>query len=590
MSRIGVFVCHCGINIAGTVDVERVAEEIGQCPEVVYTTDHRYMCSEPGQQLLREVIAEQGLDGVVVAACSPTMHQETFRRTGSKVGLNPYRCEIANIREQCSWVHEHEPARATDKAIEIVRTVVEKVAWDEQLDPFRLPLTKRALIIGGGIAGIQAALDVANAGYPVVLVEREAHLGGKMARLSGTYLNFTAAPGLLERKIEQVLDHSNIQVLTGARIIGVEGYVGNFIVEVSGSKVSGFELDEPETVRLSAHDEVSDLNPETMGFEVGAVVVATGWDAYPMEQLPEYGGGEIPDVVDGLAFEGMLRDGAGLRRPSDGRAPREVVFAQCAGSRDPERGVPYCSKVCCMVVAKQALMFKDRVPDGQAYVFYIDIRSAGKGYDEYVQQAMEEHDILYLRGKVSKIFRDGDRVVVWGADTLSGRPVEVAADLVVLATPMSPSRQALALAQTLRVGVDQDGFFSEAHPKLRPVESLTAGVFLAGAAQGPKDIPETVSQASGAAAKVLQLFSQDEMVQEPTVACVIEQLCSGCGACVEACPYDARSIHPVWHIAVVNAALCQNCGACVVACPNKASQIYNWTPKQILAMADAVVE
>jgi len=229
------------------------------------------------------------------------------------------------------------------------------------------------------------------------------------------------------------------------------------------------------------------------------------------------------------------------------------------------------------------------VPEGQAYVFYIDIRSAGKGYDEYVQRAMEEQDILYLRGKVSKIFSDGDKVIVWGADTLSGRTVEVAADLVVLATPMTPSHQAFELARTLRIGIDQNGFFSEAHPKLRPIESLTAGVFLAGAAQGPKDIPETVSQASGAAAKVLKLFSQDEMTQEPMVACVIEELCSGCGVCVEACPYDARSIHPVWHVATVNAALCQNCGACVVACPNKASQIHNWTLAQILAMADVVV-
>jgi heterodisulfide reductase subunit A len=576
VSRIGVFVCHCGINIAGTVDVERVAEEIGQHPEVVYAETYRYMCSEPGQQLLREAIAEHRLDGVVVAACSPAMHQETFRRAGSRVGLNAYRCELANIREQCSWVHEHEPAHATDKAIEIVRTVVERVSWDEALEPFRLPVTKRALVVGGGIAGMQAVLDIANAGIPVVLVERETHLGGKMAQLSGTYLNFAAAPDLLARKIEQVLDHPNIQVLTGAQVVQVEGYVGNFAVNVSG-----FKSDEPETLNLQ-HGAID--------VEVGAIVVATGWDAYPMERLSEYGGGEIPDVVDGLTFEEMLQDGAGPRRPSDGRTPREVVFVQCAGSRDPERGVSYCSKVCCMVVAKQAMMFRDRVPEGQAYVFYIDIRSAGKGYDEYVQQAMEEYDILYLRGKVSKIFRAGDKVVVWGADTLSGRPVEVAADLVVLATPMTPSRQALSLAQTLRVGVDQDGFFSEAHPKLRPVESLTAGVFLAGAAQGPKDIPETVSQASGAAAKVMRLFSRDEMIQEPTVACVIEQFCSGCGACVEACPYDARSIHPVWHVATVNPALCQNCGACVVACPNKANQIHNWTPKQILAMTDAVVD
>ncbi|MCK4471052.1 MAG: CoB--CoM heterodisulfide reductase iron-sulfur subunit A family protein, partial [Anaerolineae bacterium] len=337
-----------------------------------------------------------------------------------------------------------------------------------------------------------------------------------MARLSGTYLNFTAAPDLLERKIKQVLGHPNIQVLTGAQVVEVEGYVGNFEVLVSSGIVdSGLVTSKQAKSTNTEFTNSESTNLRT--FDVGAIVVATGWDPYSLGRLPEYGGGEIPDVVDGLAFEGMLRDSAGLRRPSDGKVPREVVFVQCAGSRDPERGVPYCSKVCCMYVAKQAMMFKERVPEGQAYVFYIDIRSAGKGYDEYVQQAMEDHDILYLRGKVSKVFRDGDRVIVWGADTLSGMPVEVAADLVVLATPMTPSRQAFELARTLRVGIDQNGFFSEAHPKLRPVESLTAGVFLAGAAQGPKDIPEAVSQASGAAAKVLKMFSQDEMTQEPTV-------------------------------------------------------------------------
>ncbi len=583
MSRIGVFVCHCGINIAGIVDVERVAEEIGQHPEVVHATTYSYMCSDPGQQLLRDAIVEHDLDSVVVAACSPLMHETTFRRAASAVEMNPYRCEMANIREQCSWVHQHEPPRATEKAIEIVRCVVERVSLNRELVPFTLPLTKRALIIGGGIAGIQAALDIANAGFPVVLVEREARLGGKMARLSGTYLNFTAAPDLLERKIKQVLHHPHIQVLTGAEVREVEGYVGNFEVRVGSKQAVDEERGEERGMPSSTY---SSSTPST--FDVGAIVVATGWDPYSLGRLPEYGGGEIPDVVDGLVFEGMLRDSAGLRRPSDGKVPREAVFVQCAGSRDPERGVPYCSKVCCMYVAKQAMMFKERVPEGQAYVFYIDIRSAGKGYDEYVQQAMEDHDILYLRGKVSKVFRDGDRVIVWGADTLSGMPVEVAADLVVLATPMTPSRQAFELARTLRVGIDQNGFFREAHPKLRPVESLTAGVFLAGAAQGPKDIPEAVSQASGAAAKVLKMFSQDEMTQEPTVAYLIEGLCSACGVCVDACPYEARQIHPVRGIATVNAALCQNCGACVTACPNKASRIHNWTPDQILAMADVV--
>ena len=599
MSRIGVFVCHCGINISGTVDVERVAEEIRRHPDVVFATDYSYMCSDPGQQLVRDAITDHDLDAVVVAACSPSMHEATFRRAASSEGLNPYRVEIANIREQCSWVHEHEPASATHKAVEIVRSVVEKVKLDEELEPYRLPLTKRAMVIGGGIAGMQAALDIANAGFPVILVEREDHLGGKMAQLSGTYLNFEVAPDLLRKKIDRVMAHPGIEVLTGSDVISVDGYVGNFDVQVgrrdtgsAGSTESGSGEQIPgEPVQQDA---------EALGqtLEVGAVVIATGWDPYPLNRLPEYGGGKVQDVVDELTFESMLRDGegpgGGLRRPSDGRVPKEVVFVQCAGSRDPEHGVSYCSKVCCMVTAKQAMMFKKRVPDGQAYVFYIDIRSAGKGYDEYVQEAMEKQDILYLRGKVSKIFRDGGSVRVWGADTLSNQPIEVAADLVVLATPMLPSSEAFDIAQALRVSTDEYGFFSEAHPKLRPVESLTAGVFLAGAAQGPKDIPETVSQASGAAAKVLQLFSHDAMTQEPTVAYVVEELCSGCGACVEVCPYEARALGPghgpgTSQIGTVNAALCQNCGACVVACPNKASRIHNWTPVQILAMADAVM-
>ncbi len=577
MARIGVFVCHCGINIASTVDVQRVAEIVGQDPHVAFATDYKYMCSDPGQQLIREAIVEHDLDGVIVAACSPGMHEKTFRNAAASAGLNPYRCEIANIREQCSWVHQEEPEQATEKAIEIVRTMIEKVRRDESLYPSRLPITRRALVIGGGVAGMEAALTLANAGYPVVLVEREDRLGGKMARLSGTYLNFEAAPDLLEGRIEAVLHHPNIRVLLRSQVTGLEGYVGNFKVQVSGYKVSsgGSDGPEPET-------------PEPETIEVGAIVVATGWDPYPLDRLPEYGGGEVPDVVDGLTFERMLRDGE-IRRPSDGRVPREVVFVQCAGSRDPERGVSYCSKVCCMYVAKQAMMYRQRVPEGEAYVFYIDIRSAGRGYDEFVQQAMEQYDVLYLRGKVSKIFRRGDKVVVWGADTLVGRPVEVEADLVVLATPMLPSQEAVSLAQTLHIQTNEYGFYNEAHPKLRPVESLTAGVYLAGVGQGPKDIPETVAQAGGAAAKVLQLFAQEAMVQEPTVAYVIEELCAACGACVAVCPYGAREIHPVRRIATVNAALCQTCGACVVACPNKASRIHNWEPEQVLAMADVLV-
>ncbi len=562
MARIGVFVCHCGLNIASVVDVKRVAEEVAKLPDVAFATDYKYMCSEPGQNLIRRAIKEHDLDGVVVAACSPSMHETTFRKAAASVGLNPYRTEIANIREQISWPHQDYPEEATRKAIEIIRTIIEKVRYDEALIPLGIPVIKKALVIGGGIAGITAALDIANAGYPVVLVERENELGGKMRRLSGLYINFDAPDGFLEERVKAVKEHPNITVLTESEVEELGGYVGNFTVKV----------------RTPSGEE---------SFDVGAIVVATGFDLYPMEKLGEYGGGRYPDVVNSLQFEEMLRDG--IRRPSDGMVPKRVVFVQCAGSRDPERHRPYCSKICCMYIAKQASLYKQRVPDGQAVVFYIDIRSQGKGYEEFVQRAITEYDVLYLRGKVARVYEENGRVIVRGVDTLSGRPVEMEADLAVLANAVVASPGAGELAKKLRVSTDAFDFFQEAHPKLRPVESLTAGVFIAGAAQFPKDIPETVAQASGAAAKVLGLFAQRELVQEPTVAYVVEDLCSGCGLCVEACPYEARALSPWKGIATVNAALCQGCGACAVVCPNKASRVRNFTAVQYLAMLEEVV-
>jgi heterodisulfide reductase subunit A len=593
MKRIGVFVCHCGINISGTVDVEQVTEEIGKYPGVAYAVEYKYMCSDPGQNLIKEAIREHNLDGVVVAACSPTMHEATFRKTTASENLNPYQCEIANIREQCSWVHQEAQAEATAKAVEIIKTIVEKVRYDESLVPLTLPLIKRAMVIGGGIAGLQAALDIADAGYPVVLVEKEARLGGHVAQLSGTYLNFDAAPDMLASMIERVEEHPRIQVLTEAKVREAGGYVGNFTVKVSqrGDGSASQRVSESASQREGTLIDSSLGNSLT--FDVGAIVVTTGYELYPQEKLGEYGGGKYPDVIDGLQFERMLAPdgptGGEIRRPSDGRVPQEVVFVQCAGSRDPELYQPYCSKVCCMYVAKQAMMYKQQVPQGQAYVFYIDIRSQGKGYEEFVQRAMEDYSVLYLRGKVSKVFGEDSKVVVWGVDTLTGTPLEVEADLVVLATATVPSAGAKDLGQRLRISVDEHGFFSEAHPKLRPVESLTAGIFLAGAGQFPKDIPETIAQASGAAAKVLQLFSQREMVQEPTVAYVNEEVCSGCGLCVATCPYEARVMHPWRSIAVVNQALCQGCSACVAVCPNKACGVHNFDTTQVLAMMDALL-
>ncbi|MFQ6057517.1 MAG: CoB--CoM heterodisulfide reductase iron-sulfur subunit A family protein [Anaerolineae bacterium] len=572
MRRIGVFICHCGTNIAGEIDVERLVEVIRCYPGVAHATSYPYMCSEPGQKLIRQAIAEHGLEGVIVAACSPAMHETTFRRVVAAAGLNPHQFESANIREQCSWVHRHDVERATLKAEDIIKAMVEKMGRNQPLAPITMSLTRRALVIGGGIAGLQAALDIAAAGYPVILVEREATLGGRMAQLSGTYLNFEAVPALLASKIEEVTHHPHIQVLTQAQVEEVNGYVGNFTVAVESTQVD---------------------KDTSFTFEVGAIVVATGYDLYPQADLPEYGAGRYADVIDELEFEAMLSPtgptGGRICRPSDGAVPREVVFVQCAGSRDPERGVPYCSKVCCMVTAKQAMMYRQQVPEGQAYVFYTDIRSMGKGYDEFVQRAMEEYGVLYLRGKVSRVFPQDGKVMVWGADTLSGMTVEVPADLVVLATALVPRAGAGELAKKLRIATDEHGFYNEAHPKLRPVESSTAGIFLAGAGQAPKDIPETVAQASGAAAKVLSLFAQQKLIHDPVVAAVDPELCSGCGICVETCPYEAREVHPVWNIAVVKEILCQGCGVCVVACPNKASQLRNYTPAQLMAMIDAVV-
>jgi heterodisulfide reductase subunit A len=581
MKRIGIFVCHCGTNIAGTLDIERIIKEIERFPEVVYAADYRYMCSDPGQQLIRDHIREDKLDSVIVAACSPAMHETTFRRTAEAAGLNPYEAEIANIREQASWVHQKQKEAATNKAIETIRTIVAKAHYNESLTPFHLPLVKRALVIGGGIAGMQAALDIADAGYPVVLVEKSERLGGRMAELSGLYLNFDTATDLLESKIDAVRTHANIQVLPDAQVTEVGGYVGNFVVKVEQrpGESGGEGQPAPSTP----------LVPYT--FDIGSIVVATGYDLYDKARLGEYGGSRFPDVIDGLQFEAMLRPdgptGGQIVRPSDGQVPKEVVWVQCAGSRDPELHMPYCSKVCCMYVAKQSMQYKQMVPEGQATVFYIDIRTQGKGYEEFSQRAMEEYEVLYIRGKASKVFQENSRVTVWGVDTLTNLPIEVQADLVVLATATVPRSDALELGQRLRVSTDEHGFFSEAHPKLRPVESLTAGVFLAGAAQFPKDIPETVAQASGAASKVLSLFSQRQMVQEPTIAYVDSELCSGCGLCIPACPYEAREMHQWQHIATVNTALCQGCAACTMVCPNKACQVRNLTHRQILSMMEA---
>ncbi|HDL89850.1 MAG: disulfide reductase [Candidatus Aminicenantes bacterium] len=647
--RTGVFVCHCGINIAGTVDVKKVAATLAKHEGVVLATDYVYMCSDPGQKLIIESIKEKNLDSVVVACCSPTLHESTFRKATNMAGLNPYQCEIANIREQCSWVHK-DKEKATAKAIKITKSIVEKVQRNIPLEPISVPLTKRALVIGGGISGIQAALDIANGGYEVILVERSPSIGGHMIQLSETFPTLDCSQCILTPKMVEVSKHPNIKLLTYSEVQEISGFVGNFKVKIlkkptyvdpdactlcgecaevcpvvvpnefdlglTGRKAiyipfpqaipAAYTLDSehcPGLVPIACGKCIDvcepkaidyDMKPQIIEEEVGAIVVATGYDLYEKERMAEYGYGRIPDVLDGLQFERLLSASGPTKgevlRPSDHRVPKEVVFIQCCGSRDPELHNAYCSKICCMYTAKHAMLYKHHVPDGQAYVFYIDIRSGGKGYEEFVQRATEEDGVVYLRGKVSKVFQQNGKVIVWGVDTLSGKDIQIEADMVVLAMAIRPSRGATELAKILKISVDKDGFFSEAHPKLRPVESMVSGMFLAGMAQGPKDIPETVAQASGAASKVLAMFSADELTHDPIVAEVDENVCCGCKLCISQCPYDARIFDEEKGIVIVNEVLCEGCGACIAACPSGAAQQRNFTDEQILSMVDTILE
>ncbi|MBU1291826.1 MAG: CoB--CoM heterodisulfide reductase iron-sulfur subunit A family protein [bacterium] len=650
MNRIGVFICHCGLNIAGTVDVKKVAKLVSDYSEVVYATDYMYMCSDPGQDMIKEMVKEKKLDGVVVAACSPTMHETTFRNTIASVGLNPYRGEIANIREQCSWVHQNTKEIATEKAVKIIEAIIEKLKLDKPLVPLSVPVTKRALVIGGGIAGIQASLDIADSGYEVILVEKNQSIGGHMLQLSETFPTLDCPQCIATPKMVQVGQHPKIKLLAFSEVEEVSGYVGNFKVKIR-RKASFVDWDKctgcgfcmekcPAKVPsefnefLSKRKAIYTLFPQAVpnkpvidsnnclyftkgkcrvcekncslkaiNFEqkdsfveenVGAIIVATGYDLMNKAEVGEYGYGKYKDVIDGLQLERLLAPAGPTEgipyRPSDGKIPKEVVFIQCVGSRDPEHYYPYCSKICCMYTVKQAMIYKHAVPDGQAYVFYMDIRCNGKGYEEFLQRGIEEDRILYLRGRVSKIFKDGDKIRVWGADTLTGRKIEISADLVVLAMAMVPSKGAKKLAEKLRLTTDDYGFLTEAHPKLRPVESLTAGYFLAGAAQAPKDIPETVAQASGAASKVDSLFSKDELYHEPIIANVDEEVCVGCGICEVLCPYEAIEIDEQDKVAKINPALCEGCGTCCAACPSGALELEGFRRKQILSMIKVFAE
>ncbi len=570
LSRVGVYVCHCGTNIAANVDVARLAEFARSLPGAVLARDYPYMCSDRGQALIREDVSEQALDRVVVAACSPRMHEPTFRDAVRQAGLNPYMVEMANIREQCAWVHD-DRARATEKATRLVASAVARAVLLEPLEERQVDVEPGVVVIGGGIAGLAATLTVAEAGYSAYLVERSGSLGGRVRELDRTYPTLDKVQVVLRELVSRVAAHPNVTILLRSSVTSVDGCVGDFTVEV---KTRGANLGEGV-----------DASRDSQTLVVGSVIVATGFDPFDPRRKPELGYGQYPSVITTLELEQRLAAGD---LGDNGAAPRRVAFLQCVGSRDVQVGNPYCSRVCCMVVAKQARQLRGLLPDAEITVYYSDVRTFGKGAEEFYDETRAQ-GVLYRRASVSEIVRSQNRVRLVGEDTLLSRAIGVEVDLVVLATGMEAGADSASLSAMLRLQRSPDGFFLEAHPKLRPVDTATAGVYLAGCCQGPKGIADTIAHAKAAASSALIPLLRGSVQADAATAIVNPALCANCGLCVEECPYGAPALDPFRGVATVNALLCQGCGACAVVCPAKAISLQHATACQVLAQVDALM-
>ena len=661
MQKIGVFVCHCGTNIAGTVDVKAVAEALSHEAGVVYATDYQYMCSEAGQNMIKDAVRDYGLTGIVICSCSPRMHENTFRKAAAAAGLNPYMVEIANIREQCSWIHKN-IAEGTEKAIILGRAAIAKVHLNAPLTAGESPVVKRALVIGGGIAGIQTALDIADAGFEVDIVEKNPTIGGKMAQIDKTFPTLDCAACILTPKMVDCAQNEKIKIYAYSEVDAVSGFVGNFSVKikrkaryVDETKCTGcglctekcpqkkvpnefnLGLDQRRAIYIpfaQAVPKVATIDPDyctmlksgkcgvcskvcTAGAidykqqdtyveeKYGAIVVATGFNPIDVTKYDEFAYTQSKDVITSLEFE-RLTNAAGptagkLLRPSDGEHPHTIVFVQCVGSRcSADKGKSYCSKICCMYTAKHAMLTREKYPDTDVYVFYIDVRTPGKSFDEFYRRAVEEYGVHYIKGMVGKVAPQADgSLMVQASDLIANEQLKIKADLVVLAAAIEPDKSARPLATMLTASMDTNDFFTEAHPKLRPVESPTAGIFLSGTCPGPKDIPETVSQASAAAAKVIGLLVKDKLTCNPCVAQSDELMCNGCSQCEKVCPYGAITYiekefrqpdrtMKVRRVASVNPAVCQGCGACTVTCPSGAMDLNGFKNNQIMAEVDAI--
>jgi heterodisulfide reductase subunit A len=650
--KVGVFVCHCGTNIAGSVDVPEVVEFASKLPDVAFATEYKYVCSDPGQALIRDSVKEHHLNRVVVASCSPRMHEPTFRKTVEAEGLNPYLLEMTNIREQCSWVHMHDPKKATEKAKALVASAVAKARLLEPLTPMKFEVTPAVLVVGGGIAGIQASLDLADKGFMVYLVEKAPSIGGHMAQLDKTFPTLDCSACILTPKMVDIVNHPNINLMTYSEIKSIDGFIGNFKVKIvkkaryinealctgcgtcaEKCPVKGipnefdlglgerkatyipfpqavplkYTIDEDNCLHFTKGvcgvcakfcpvDAIDfDQKDEEIEFEVGTIIVATGYDLFDSSLKSEYGYDIYKDVITNLEFERLV-NAAGptsgrLICPSDGKEPERIAFVQCIGSRD-ELTNPYCSRICCMASIKHAHQIKEKNPNAQVYIFYIDLRAFGKGYEEFFWRVQEE-GVNFVRGKIAEVFKkpESEKLTVLFEDTLLSQVREMEFDMVVLAAGLIQRTEAEQIQKILKLSLGPDRFFLEAHPKLRPVETHIAGVYLCGCAQGPKDIPDTVAQASAAASQASIPLAKGVITAEPTIANVDEDICCACRVCESVCSYGAIEVDKTVEDgkAKVNEALCVGCGSCAAGCPTRAITMRGFTREQIISQLNALM-
>src|SRR5512145_263027 len=653
--KIGVYVCHCGSNIAATVDVEAVAKwaaENLQQRGVVVARDYKFMCSSLGQELIEKDIKELGLTRVVVAACSPHLHETTFRIACKDAGLNPYLCELVSIREQVSWVHKDRTA-ATEKSKAIVAGGVERIIWHEPLEPLRVPIHPATLVVGGGIAGIQAALEIADAGHPVYLVEREPSIGGHMAQFDKTFPTLDCSACILTPRMVQAGTHPNITILSWAEVIGLDGFVGNFHVTVKqkaryvntelctgcgicqekcpkkviddvfeaglgyrkaiytpfAQAVPNYPVMDKENCTYFIKGtckacekfcptEAIDFNQQDqlLNIDVGNIILATGYDLFDARRVSNYGYGRLPNVFTSLEFE-RLSNAAGPTNGNivlrDGKtSPKSVGIIHCVGSRDKNFN-NYCSVICCMQGLKFAHLVHEHT-GATVYNFYIDMRTAYKAYDEFYQRVLEE-GTLFVRGKVAEVTNaaryesEKGKLVIQVEDTLVGKQRRIPVDMVILSSGLQPRSDAKEVGKLFGISCSMDGWFTEKHPKLDPVATMTEGIYIVGCAQGPKDIPSSVAQGAAASARVLDKILQKEVALEPVKASVNEEKCSGCRICNGLCPFNAIAYIEDDKVSDINPALCQGCGTCVAACPAGAIHGTGFSDEQIIAQIDGLL-